>query len=287
VKGSEFVQAYKDKGLAAWEAAAVELAHQGSVIAWPMVNLSLTSTSKGGTVHTATLPVASDYLAVGEPGDYLRLPLRPATAQTIANLSGFLLPTPKISYEIWRQAQTQLSPRPQDNHGANLADYAKHDLTIRSQLAASPNPGLVTGHKKDVILSNLYKPGKVLIYGWFWPKDVTPPKGFSQPIQGRSNVHGDFYVDYSHGIRLVSPVMTVDGQEMQTEEVLRDSELSSLVSDEGPIRTVRYPASNDPAPYRPASKEEYRALSNPYPVASTASLADIGLEALASQAARR
>jgi len=283
VKASEFVQTYKGKGIAAWEAAAVELARQGSLIAWPMVNLTLTSTSKDGTPHTATIAVSSDYLAVGEPGDYLRLPLTPSAAQTIANLSGMLLPTPKIAYEIWRQAQTQLNPRPQDNKGASLADYAKHNSAIDAALASSPNPGLVTGHKKDVVVSNLYKPGKVLIYGWFWPNGVTPPKGFSQPIQGRSNVHGDFYVDYSHGIRLVSPVMTVDGEERQTEAVLRDPELSKLLSDEGPVRTVRYPASNDPAPYRPASKEEYRVLNDVYPVPSTTSLADIGLGVLASR----
>ena len=283
MKASEFVQTYKGKGIAAWEAAAVELARQGGVIAWPMVNLTLTSTSKDGTPHTATIAVSSDYLAVGEPGDYLRLPLTPSAAQTIANLSGMLLPTPKIAYEIWRQAQTQLNPRPQDNKGASLADYAKHNSAIDAALASSPNPGLVTGHKKDVVVSNLYKPGKVLIYGWFWPKDTLPPKGFSQPIQGRSNVHGDFYVDYSHGIRFISPVMTVDGEERQTEAVLRDPELSKLLSDEGPVRTLRYPASNDPAPYRPASKEEYRVLNDVYPVPSTTSLADIGLGVLASR----
>jgi hypothetical protein len=287
VKGSEFVQAYTNKGIAAWEAAAVELARQGGLVAWPMVNLSLSSTSKDGSMHTATLPVSSDYLAVGEPGDSIRLPLRPSTAQTIANLSGMLLPTPKIAYEVWRQAQTQLVPSPQDNHGASLADYFKHQQKVDSQLAALPaspsGPGLVTGHKKDVVVSNIYKPGKVLIYGWFWPKDMTPPSGYSQPIQGRSNVHGDFYVDYSHGIRLVSPVMTVDGEERQTESVLRDPELSKLLSDEGPVRTLRYPASNDPAPYRPASKEEYRALNGVYPVPSTTSLADIGLGVLASR----
>jgi hypothetical protein len=284
VKGSEFVQAYKDKGFVAWEAAAVELARQGSVIIWPMVNLSLTSTSKDGTQHAATIAVTSDYLAVGEPGDYLRLPLRPSSAQTIANLSGMLLPTPKLVYETWRQAQTQLTPVPMTNRPANLPDFLLHERKIEAQLAGNPSPGLTTGVKKDVVISNLYKPGYVLIYGWFWPKEMTkPPAGYSQPIQPRSNIHVESHVDYSHGIRLVSPVMTVDGEERQTESVLRDPELSKLLSDEGPVRTVRYPASNDPAPYRPVSKEEYRVLNYPYPVPSTSSLADIGLGVLASR----
>lgn len=290
MKGSEFVRTYKDKGYLAWEAAAVELARQGGVIAWPMVNLSLTSTSKDGSLHTATLPVASDYLAVGEPDDYLRLPLRPSVAQTIANLSGMLLPTPKIVYEVWRQAKTQLTPLTMDNRGAKLEDFLAHEKRIEAEItrlpsSASSDLGLTTGQKKDVVVSNIFKPGYVVIYGWFWPKEMGPADhpGHAQPIQPRSNVHFESHFDYSHGIRFISPVMTVDGEERQTESVLRDPELSKLLSDEGPVRTVRYPASNDPAPYRPASKEEYRVLNDPYPVPSTSSLADIGLGVLASR----
>lgn len=280
MKGSEFVNTFKGKGLYAWEAAAVELAKDGFLIPWSMVPVTLTSEG-----HTATVNVASDYLAIGEPDDYIRLPLRPSTAQTIANLTGMLLPTPKLVHEIQKQANVQLTPKPQDNHGADLADYAKHNLAVWTQLGGTqPLKGLVSGHKKDIVISNIFKPGKVLIYGWFWPNGIAPPAGFSQPIQARSNVHGDFYVDYSHGIRLVSPVMTVDGVEMQTEAVLRDPILSKLLSDEGPVRTVRYPASNDPAPYRPASRAEYAILNDVYPVSSTASLADRGLEALATNA---
>src|SRR5665213_285052 len=105
---------------------------------------------------------------------------------------------------------------------------------------------------------------------------MTPPKTFSQPIQARSNVHLDSWVDYSHGIRLISPVMVVDGQEMQTEAVLRDPELSKLLSDEGPVRMIRYPSGNDPAPYRPTDKPEYRVLNDVYPTPRTTSLADQG-----------
>jgi hypothetical protein len=45
----------------------------------------------------------------------------------------------------------------------------------------------------------------------------------------------DWYVDYSHGIRLVSPRMIVDGRPMQVQEVLKDKELCALLSNEGPI----------------------------------------------------
>ncbi len=146
----------------------------------------------------------------------------------------------------------------------------------------------MTGHKKDVIISTIARPGKVLIYGWFWPNGQKPPGGFGQPIQARSNIHGDFYADYSHGIRFIAPTMTVDGVSRSTEEILRDPVLSKLLSDEGPVYKVRYPAKNDPAPYRPASHEEYVAMSDAFPRAGrTTSLADQGTAILAQQAAKK
>ena len=101
---------------------------------------------------------------------------------------------------------------------------------------------LISGQKKDVIISALYgpnhpngwKPGKEVIFGWYRPD--------GSRIQPKSNIHGDFYVDYSHGIRAVAPNMEVDGQTFSTEDVLRSKELSGLLSDEGPITQVRYPS---------------------------------------------
>lgn len=280
MKGSEFVQTYKKTSLAKWEAAALELARQGSTVAWPMVALKLEADG-----HTATLKVASDYFAIGTPEDFVRLPLTPRTAQTIANLSGELLPTPKLVSDIHKQASVQLTPSPMSNRGANLEDYAAHSAKIETLRAS--RVGLVSGTKKDVVISNLAKAGKVLIYGWFWPEGVKPGGGFSNPIQPRSNVHGDFYVDYSHGIRFVSPVMTVDGEDMMTEAVLRDPKLSKLVSDEGPVRQVRYPADNAPAPYRPHTSAEYRASYDVYPVSRTVSLSDQGLGQLLAMAEKK
>lgn len=282
--GSEFVSAFKDKGVSAWEAAALSLAQQGSTVSWPLVSIPVAT--KDGQ-HSGVLQVASDLFSIGTVDDYLRLPLTPKTAQSIANLTGSLLPTPKISQLIWQNAATlgiQLLPRPQNNRGANLSDYALHDATIDQQLQAAGKTGLISGHKKDVIVSNIAKPQKVLIYGWFWPASMTQiPAGFSQPIQARSNIHGDFYVDYSHGIRLVSPQMMVDGATMLTEDVLRDPTLSSMLSDEGPLRFMRYPASNDPQPFRPATLSEYKVLSDVYPRPNTTSLADQGLAELAAR----
>ena len=45
----------------------------------------------------------------------------------------------------------------------------------------------------------------------------------------------DWYVDYSHGIRLVKQQMIVDGVPMSVADVLADPNLCVLLSDEGVV----------------------------------------------------
>ena len=52
-------------------------------------------------------------------------------------------------------------------------------------------------------------------------------------------MHGASYADYSHGIRLVSDVVVVDGEVTSLYRVLADPTLASLVSDEGPVRALK------------------------------------------------
>jgi len=56
-----------------------------------------------------------------------------------------------------------------------------------------------------------------------------------KPIQPLTIVHVNWYVDYSHGIRLVKRSMTVDGKPRDLKFVLHDAKLSPLVSDEGAV----------------------------------------------------
>ena len=236
MRGSEFIAVNAGKSLAQWEAMAVSLASQdpagGGIVPWPMVPVNVTS--KDGK-HTGRFFVASDYFAIGTADDYVRLPLTPITAQRIANTKGMLLPTSKMVEDIWR-AGYKLSPQPMvPNKGANLLQYAEHSQLIDAQIPPSAGQATpISGHKKDVIVSNIWKPGRVVIFGWYRPDGTY--------IQPKSNIHGDYYVDYSHGIRLVGPNMEVDGQTMLVEDVLESPEYASLLSREGIIHRVRYPA---------------------------------------------
>jgi Ig-like domain-containing protein len=78
------------------------------------------------------------------------------------------------------------------------------------------------------IYTNFANPGitkPVVIYGWHYPS--------GSPIQPLYNGHGETYADYSHGIRLVQNSMIVDGASAIITNILTDSALAPLLSDEG------------------------------------------------------
>ena len=96
----------------------------------------------------------------------------------------------------------------------------------------------VSGLKKDIVLTCVLKNDpryrrNVAIYGWHHPDGHA-----QQPLFVR---HGNFYVDYSHGVRLVSRTCTVDGKEMDIRAILEDPALYRLLSDENsPIVPATY-----------------------------------------------
>jgi hypothetical protein len=58
-------------------------------------------------------------------------------------------------------------------------------------------------------------------------------------IQPLTTVHSGSYVDYSHGIRLVSDRVLIEGELRSIYDVLEDSRLAKVLSDEGAIPKVR------------------------------------------------
>ena len=183
-----------------------------------------------GDVREAICFVTPDYLAVGNDHDFFRLPMTPQTAQAIADAADASLTTAKLSDEIYRQAELKLDPRPLTKDREAAATFYEHHQIIEEQRRGTEPGLLVAGIKKDVVLSNRLaeKPHRVAIYGWHHPD--------GKPIQPLYVGHVDSYVDYSHGIRLMSQRMIVDGRSMQVADVLKDSELSGLLSNEGPIQ---------------------------------------------------
>jgi hypothetical protein len=185
---------------------------------------------------TATIFVMPDYLAIGSDRDFLLMPMSWYAATAIAVRLGFILPTKKMVDAIFEQSDVHLSPAPMPPgpEMRSLAYFLEHNRKIREQRLAlcCPLDALISGHKKDVVLTNRLGEtlGRVAIYGWHRLSGI--------PIQPLTIVHGANYADYSHGIRLVSDVVLIDGEPRSIYEILEDPKLATIVSDEGPIRKV-------------------------------------------------
>jgi hypothetical protein len=192
----------------------------------------LSSVGPGGRVHEAVVFVMPDYLAVGSNEDFLRVPLGLDTAKRVARQFGFTLPTRKMVDAIYRQSSLRLTPQPMKAgpRMRSTAYYLDHQRMIEAQRAGRHLGELVSGHKKDVILTKrlLTRRGRVAIYGWH-------QRG-AKPIQPLSTVHGARYADYSHGVRLVSTTVLLDGAPRSIFDVLRDPELARVLTHEGTIR---------------------------------------------------
>ncbi len=172
-----------------------------------------------------------DYLAIGSDDDYLLIPMRLGTALSMAMDYGFTLPTPRMVDAIYAQAAAHFVPQPlpAGNEMRSTAYSVRHNELVgmqRSALGVSPGT-LIAGDKKDLVLTNrLWSHlDRVAIYGWHLSD--------GRPIQSLSTVHGWRYADYSHGARLESTRVFVDGTPRSIFDVMQDPRLAGTLSGEG------------------------------------------------------
>jgi hypothetical protein len=189
--------------------------------------------------------VTPDYYSLGIDKDYFLIPMTPILAQKVANYYGAILPTKKIVDHIYEQSVIKYFPQPIPPSVAmvTIEVFAAHNDSVIQQRKERFNSynlsALASGHKKDVIISNnIYNnlkptvPKPIVIYGWH--------KLDGKPIQPVYNGHGNNYTDYSHGIRLVKNKCKLNGKDFLLTDILKDSLLSILISDEGPILKPEY-----------------------------------------------
>lgn len=204
-----------------------------------MVPITVTTTLNGKS-HTAVYYVIPDYLAIGSDKDYFLMPLTPLMAQRVADLLKCNLPTRKMMLEIARTATVRLIPYPipPGPQMTTIPVFWDENTAIRAEravyLSKYPLGNLVSGDKKDVAVTSrlAIESTKVAIVGWTFPNTAY--------IQFLYLGHGDHYVDYSHGIRLVNLEMTLDGVSTTVPKVLQDPIYNVLLSDEGVVSTYRY-----------------------------------------------
>jgi hypothetical protein len=196
-------------------------------------------TAEGKTINAVYL-VLPDYLSIGSEEDFARVPLTPMTAQAIADSLHCFLPTRKMVDDIYKAATVRLEPIPMYALRDSAVTMYHHNLIIEGQRRL--RKGLIAGIKKDVVITGKIprdpKPGRVAIYGWH--------KTDGKPIQPLYTGHVNWYVDYSHGIRLVYRTIYVDKKPIDYIDVLKDKTLKTLLCDEDDCDFYRYDTNISP-----------------------------------------
>lgn len=191
--------------------------------------------SATGKIYNATYFVTADYLMAGSNNDFARVPLTPMAAQQIADSLHCFLPTRKMVNDIYAAAKVKMPPVPLFAYRDSAITFYHHHLIIEGQ--RQNRKGLIAGIKKDVVLSSKIitdaKPNREAIYGWHTLD--------GKPIQPLYTGHVNWYVDYSHGIRLVCETIIVNGKKYNYKEVLQHPVLKQLLCDEADCSFYRYP----------------------------------------------
>ena len=187
-----------------------------------------------GNKIEAVYYVAPDYLSIGPDGDWARIPLTPMAAQIIADSFHCFLPTRKMVNDIYAAAKVKLAPVPMYAFRDSSVTMWQHHLIIEGQRKG--RKGLIAGIKKDLVLSAKItrdaKPDREAIYGWHL---LT-----GKPIQPLYTGHINWWVDYSHGIRLVYRTVWVNGKPMDYTDVLKHPSWQKLLCDEDNCDFFRY-----------------------------------------------
>jgi hypothetical protein len=223
---------YKQAAAMAWkqrDSFAVQQFQAGNIPGFLLqlkpVHTTYTDSATGKT-HKAVYYVTPDYFSIGTNEDWARVPLTPMAAKQIADSLHCFLPSRKMTDDIYKAAKVKLEPVPMYAFRDSTPTMWHHHLIIEGQRKG--RKGLIAGIKKDVVstskLNQYPKRDKVAIYGWHKPD--------GKPIQPLYTGHVNWYVDYSHGIRLVSRNILVNGKWMDYTAVLKDPVLKHLLCDE-------------------------------------------------------
>ena len=197
------------------------------------INVSIPGSSTRKTVK-AIYYVSPDYLSIGIDKDWARINITPMAAQKIADNFHCFLPTRKMVDDIYKAAKVKLEPVPMYAFRDSTPTMWQHHLMVEGQRKG--RKGLIAGIQKDVVISGKIsreaKPGRVAIYGWH--------KLDGKPIQSLYTGHINWWVDYSHGIRLIYRKIKVNNKWMDYTEILKDPVLQKLLCDEEWCDFYRY-----------------------------------------------
>lgn len=200
-------------------------------------------TTPGPQGSKITYKVMPDYITL----DGIRVPMAGTTAQKIADHFGMVLPTPKMSKQIWQASDVKIRPQPLSAGGRIGGKYYSGEEVVKSKISDSDaaiaysemieeelkkekakEDQLVAGHMKDIVQPE-EDPTKLGLYGWFDRE--------GDPIQKSPRTPHDTVVhtEYGAGVRLIDNEVTVempDGRKIKTtmDKILEHPEFSKAVS---------------------------------------------------------
>ncbi|MCF1716723.1 hypothetical protein L0U88_18925 [Flavihumibacter sp. RY-1] len=227
ITGSEF---YKQAVSYNWkerDSLFLESFQKGSVpdFFYRFERISISYQDSTGEKHQIQFYCSPDYLLIGTAEDWARVPVTPMAAEIIARQLNCILPTPKMVDHIYRQAKVKLEPVPMYAYRDSTITMWQHHLIIEGQ--RKNRQGLIAGIKKDLVQApeQAYKgkTDRVAIYGWH--------RLNGSPIQPLYTGHINWYVDYSHGARLIYKRIRVDGKWMDVDELKRNPLLKNALID--------------------------------------------------------
>ncbi len=194
-----------------------------------MAGIKVSLSGKDELTGHATYYVMRDYMAIGSDEDYVRMPLTPNSAMQICDRTNCLLITEKISDDVYSAAECRVEPHPMTSDREQVSAFVIHNNAIEDAIHDHGESPLVAGIKKDLVITNRLKEKshRVAIYGWHYSD--------GRIIQPLYVGHVDWYTDYSHGLRLMSNRMLIDGTPWDVREVLMHDTYNELLSREGPI----------------------------------------------------
>lgn len=262
ITGSSFAQKILTGGVgggpmtpAQYEAALVAAIDAGGLapFAFKYVPVTITQKLTDKKPHTLVIGVAPHKLAIGTADDWFLAPASPWTYQYVADKNAAILPSRKLTADIFRAALAMgvaIEPHPyplkdpstgKDDGGLyneSVPRFVESDRYIHDQLnkftlpagAASIVNVLTDGEKKDVVVAPNLDGSHVAIYGWYRLTD-------KQPWQNGYGPHEGTYKDYSHGGRMIARAAALDGKIVDlVDNVFLDPFYAPLVSDSGPFR---------------------------------------------------
>lgn len=186
--------------------------------------------------------------------DGVRINVSAKVQQTIADMIGCSLLTPRMADLLWINRNVTLAPSPQPISSLTQAMIA-HSARIDAKLSKlKDTSGIIQTVGKHWVIDNdiLLHPGRAENYGWhFQEGDWTGPKepsaskdssgAYIRMIQGRGWAHDMSHVDYSQICVLASNYVEVDGEPSTLENVLTNPDLASALSHQGVMKVLRQP----------------------------------------------